>query len=205
MATPALLAELLARRCTGEPLAWLVGSVQFCGQTVLVEPGVYVPRWQSEPMARAAVALLPENGTAVDLCTGSGAIAVVLSRQRPHASVLATDIDPRPWPVLEPTASRPTKATWPRRCRIALPGEVDVVVAVVPYVPTDELQHLPRDVVAFEPLRALDGGPQGIDHLISAVRAGAGLLKPGGSLLLELGGDEATLLMPALRVRLLAP
>ncbi len=192
------LAELLARRCTGEPLAWLVGSVQFCDQNVLVEPGVYVPRWQSEPMARAAAALLPENGTAVDLCTGSGAIAVVMTAQRPHARVLATDIDPLAVACARTNGIEAYQGDMASALPVGLAGEVDVVVAVAPYVPTDELQHLPRDVVAFEPLRALDGGPQGIDHLISAVRAGAGLLKPGGSLLLELGGDEANLLVPFL-------
>jgi release factor glutamine methyltransferase len=192
------LADLLTRRCTGEPLAWLVGSVQFCGQTVLVQPGVYVPRWQSEPMARAAALLLPEVGVAVDLCTGSGAIAVVLTTQRPQATVLATDIDP----LAIACARANGVVAYQGNMASALPdgvaGVVDVVVAVVPYVPTDELQHLPRDVVTFEPLQALDGGPQGIDHLISAVRAGAVLLRPGGSLLLELGGDEANLLLPVL-------
>jgi release factor glutamine methyltransferase len=89
-----LLERLVARRVTGEPLAWVTGSVCFAGYRVLVRPGVYVPRWQSEPLAGRAVDLLPDGGLAADLCTGSGAIAVVLRRARSTARVLATDIDP---------------------------------------------------------------------------------------------------------------
>ncbi|HEY2215512.1 MAG TPA: methyltransferase, partial [Acidimicrobiales bacterium] len=155
------LTDLLARRCTGEPLAWLIGSVQFCGHTVLVQPGVYVPRWQSEPMALAAAALLPENGVGVDLCTGSGAIAVVMTARRPQATVLATDIDPLAVACAQANGVEAYQGDMASALPDDIAGVVDVVVAVVPYVPTDELQHLPRDVVAFEPLQALDGGPQG--------------------------------------------
>ena len=80
----------------------------------------------------------------------------------------------------------------------ALAGRVDVVTAVVPYVPSGELRLLPRDVVAFEPHRALDGGADGTVHLARAAVAAARLLRPGGSLLLELGGDQAGLLGPLL-------
>ena len=65
-----------------------------------------------------------------------------------------------------------------------------MVIAVVPYVPSEELVFLPRDVREYEPLSALDGGPQGTRVLEQAVRAAAGLLRPGGSLLLEVGGDQ---------------
>ena len=80
----------------------------------------------------------------------------------------------------------------------ALAGRVDVVTAVAPYVPAGELRLLPRDVVAFEPRRALDGGADGTMHLARAAVAAERLLRPGGSLLLELGGDQAGLLGPLL-------
>jgi len=192
------LRDLLARRCAGEPLAWLVGSVQFCGETVLVHPGIYVPRWQTEPMAQRASALLPNEGIAVDFCTGSGAIAVVMSRQHPHATVMATDIDPLAVACARANGLIAFEVDMAEGLPDGLAHSVHVITAVVPYVPTDELVHLPRDVVAFEPLGALDGGPQGIDHLVRAVNASTALLRPGGSLLLELGGNEAELLLPTL-------
>lgn len=78
-------------------------------------------------------------------------------------------------------------------------GRCHVVVAVVPYVPTDGIEFLPRDVRDNEPLLALDGGPGGVRVLEQAVVAGAGLLRPGGSLLLELGGEQDGAIAPALR------
>jgi len=73
-----LLDSLVARRLTGEPLAWITGSVTFCGSEIRVDPGVYVPRWHTEALARRAVERLPATGTAIDLCTGTGAVAKTL-------------------------------------------------------------------------------------------------------------------------------
>jgi release factor glutamine methyltransferase len=192
----ARVAELVRRRSAGEPLAWLVGSVRFCGETVLVHPGVYVPRWQSEPMALEAAARLPDGGIAVDLCTGSGAIAVVLARARPGATVLATEIDP----LAIACARANGVAVLPGDLADPVPeemvGRVDVLTAVVPYVPTDALHLLPRDVTTYEPRLALDGGEAGVEFLIRAVRQAASVLRPGGSLLLELGGDQGERLAP---------
>jgi release factor glutamine methyltransferase len=192
------LQVLVERRCAGEPLAWLTGSVVFCGRLVTVWPGVYVPRWQSEPLARAAVDRLPERGTAVELCAGAGAIAVVLGRERPRARVVATEIDPRAAACARRNGVEVFEGDLASPLPPELSGRVDVVVAVVPYVPTDELRFLPRDVLAHEPRRALDGGPDGMEHLVRAATAGAHLLARDGSLLLELGGDQAELLTPVL-------
>ena len=89
------LDALVARRLTGEPLAWITGTAPFCGLWIRVDPGVYVPRWQSEALARHAVERLPEDGVAIDLCTGSGAIAKTLMVNRPGARVVACDVDER--------------------------------------------------------------------------------------------------------------
>src|SRR3954467_8338440 len=86
-----LLDELVARRLTGEPLAWITGSVTFCGIELRIEPGVYVPRWHTELIARRAIDRLAPEGTAIDLCTGAGAIAAALAAHRPGARVLATE------------------------------------------------------------------------------------------------------------------
>jgi len=192
------LSELVLRRCTGEPLAWLVGSVRFCGETVLVSPGVYVPRWQSEPLALEAVRRLTRDGLAVDLCTGSGAIAVVLGRRRPQARVVATEIDPVAAACARSNGVDVHLGDMASGLPPTLAGEADVVTAVVPYVPTGELRLLPRDVVAHEPLGALDGGEDGTDLLVRAVQTSALLLRRDGSLLVELGGDEAERLGPVL-------
>ncbi|HEX3622564.1 MAG TPA: HemK family protein methyltransferase [Acidimicrobiales bacterium] len=188
---PAHLDELVARRTGGEPLAWLVGRVTFCGLTVEVDPGVYVPRWQTEPLARRAAELLPSDGIAVDLCTGAGAIAVVLRAASAGATVLATDADPRAVACARGNGVEALLGDLDDPLPESLLGAVDVMTAVVPYVPTEELQFLPRDVTAFEPRAALDGGEAGRRYLSAVVGRSTRWLRPGGWLLLELGGDQA--------------
>ena len=88
--------ELVARRLRGEPLPWITGSVRFCGLRIHVDRGVYVPRPHTEALARRAADLLPVAGTAVDLCTGSGAIAAVLraARQAEGSVETSTTVPP---------------------------------------------------------------------------------------------------------------
>jgi release factor glutamine methyltransferase len=187
---PERLAVFVERRVSGEPTAWIVGQVRFCGRTVRVHPGVYVPRWQTESLAGRAAALLPEEGVAIDVCTGSGAIAVVLRAHRPGARVVGTDTDPAAVACARDNGVEAYLGDLMDPVPEALAGRVDVVTGVVPYVPTDELHLLARDVLAFEPLSALDGGPGGIRHLVRAARAARDWLRPGGALLLELGGQQ---------------
>jgi len=183
--------DLIARRLLGEPLAWITGWVRFCGLRVRVDPGVFVPRPHTEALARRAVAMLPPLGIAVDLCTGSGAVAAVIGSERPRAAVVATDIDPlavacaraNEVHALEGDLDEPLRPSWRVR--------VDVMTAVVPYVPTEELHLLPSDVLAHEPRRALDGGRRGTSVLVRATEAATRWLRPGGCVLLELGGDQA--------------
>jgi release factor glutamine methyltransferase len=189
-----LLAALVARRLTGEPLAWITGSELFCGRAIRVDPGVYVPRWQSEQLAWRAVARLPERGTAIDLCTGCGAIAVVLAHERPAAQVVASEAD---GPSVANARANGVEvyegdlfAPLPRE----LAGTVDVIVGVVPYVPTPELPLLQRDTFTFETPLSYDGGPDGTAILRRALVDGLRFLRPGGALLLELGGEQAALL-----------
>ena len=191
-------ATLLAwvdRRVQGEPLAWIVGGTRFCGRWVGVERGVFVPRAQSAELACRAADLLPEAGRAADLCTGSGAIAAYLAWARPRAQVVGTDIDVR-------------AATCARRNGVATlrtdldhglcDGAFDVVTAVAPYVPTDALDLLPPDVTRYEPRGALDGGMDGMDCVRRLVPGAARLLRPGGSLLIEIAGGEEAIVEPIL-------
>jgi release factor glutamine methyltransferase len=180
----ARLEDLVRRRCDGEPLAWLTGAVTFCGIDLCVSPGVYVPRWQTEPLARRAAALMPGGGIAVDLCTGSGAVAAVLG-------AVGTELDPRAAACARSNGVDVYEGFLDDPLPGELAGCVDVMTAVAPYVPTDAMHLLPRDVQAFEPRLALDGGVDGTELLAQIVRRSVRWLKPGGWLLLELGGDQA--------------
>ena len=183
--------DLIARRLLGEPLAWIIGWVRFCGLRVRVDRGVFVPRPRTEALARRAIALLPPLGIAVDLCTGSGAVAAVIGSERPRAAVVATDIDPLAVACARSNGVRALAGDLDEPLRPSWRGRVDVMTAVVPYVPSEELHLLPRDVLAHEPRRALDGGRRGMSVLVRAAEAATRWLRPGGRVLLELGGDQA--------------
>ena len=111
-------------------------------------------------------ALLPATGVAVDLCTGTGAVAAVLGSAHPRATVVATDIDPVAVACARRNGVDARMGDLDAPLSPSLRGRVDVMTAVVPYVPTEELQFLPRDVLANEPRGALDGGPGGTAMLI---------------------------------------
>jgi release factor glutamine methyltransferase len=186
-----LLDSLVARRLTGEPLAWITGRVSFCGLEIRVEPGVYVPRRQSEPLARRAVERLPETGTAIDLCTGSGAIAKTLVANRPDARVVASDVDERAVSCAVANGVEVYLGDLFVPLPRALEGGVDVVVGVVPYVPTSALPLLPRDTFEFESPLSYDGGYDGTGILRRVLTDSPRFLRSGGALLLELGGEQA--------------
>jgi release factor glutamine methyltransferase len=195
---PEQLSSMLARRVEGEPLAWIVGAVLFCDVRVHVHPGVYVPRWQSEPLVRRGAALVQGGGRVVDLCTGSGALALALQSLAPLAQVVGAEIDP----VACACARSNGVEVYEGELDSALPpefeGTIDLVIGVVPYVPSGELEFLPRDVLDYEPRAALDGGRDGTEFLRRAVFSASSLLRDGGALLLELGGEEDTVIRSAL-------
>jgi release factor glutamine methyltransferase len=186
--TETLLAWV-SRREDGEPLAWITGRLIFCGQSIHVDPGVYVPRMQTEELAARAANRLRAGGRAADLCTGTGAVGCHLSTVVPDATVVGSDIDAR-------------AAACARRNGLrVLVGDLDggladdsfdVVTAVTPYVPTDQLRWLPADVQRYEPRSALDGGPDGLQFVRRLVEGAARLLRSGGWLLTEIGGDQHT-------------
>ena len=187
----ALLEALVARRLTGEPLAWVTGSISFCGLEIGVDPGVYVPRWQSEPLALRAVERLPADGAAIDVCTGAGAIARTLMARRPEARVLATDIDERAVACARRNGVDAHRGDLLAPLPHALEGRVDVIVGVVPYVPTPDLPLLQRDTLTFESTLSYDGGEDGTALLRRVAADSPRFLRPGGALLLELGGEQA--------------
>ena len=186
-----LLDALVARRRTGEPLAWITGSVTFCGLQVRVDPGVYVPRWQSEPLALRAAERLPADGLAIDVCTGAGAIAKTLMARRPGARVVATDVDERAVACARRNGVDAHRGDLLAPLPRTLEGRADVVVGVVPYVPTPDLPLLQRDTLTFESTLSYDGGEDGTALLRRVVAESARFLRHGGALLLELGGPQA--------------
>jgi release factor glutamine methyltransferase len=198
----ATLESWLCRRESGEPPAWITGTMVFCGRAIGVAPGVYVPRIQSEELARRAAARLADSARrqgrarAVDLCTGAGAVAAHLMARVPSATVLGVDVDMTAAACARgngvPTVVADLDEPLRRR------HGFDIVTAVAPYVPTDDLRLLPADVQRYEPRLALDGGVDGLDLVRRVIAAAGRLLRPGGWLLIEVGGDQDEVLAPTL-------
>lgn len=190
------LEALVSRRETGEPVEWIVGWAPFCGLRVTVHAGVYVPRVQTEVLARAAAARLPRGGTAVDLATGSGAVALVLARAAgaggTGGTVVATEIDPVAVACARANGLTVHEGDLDASLPAELGGRVDVLTANVPYVPTSVVALLPRDVQHHEPRRALDGGADGLDLVRRVIALAPRWLRPdGGTLLVEIGPDQS--------------
>lgn len=190
---PAGLDALVTRRLAGEPVQHLTGTAGFAGHDVLVGPGVFVPRPETELLVEAAlldVAQIPRPRI-VDLCTGSGALALTLARALPTAGVWAVELDDAAleWAtrnlagtgvVLVPGDA--TDLGGPGRPLPELDGTVDVVVVNPPYIPDGD--PLGSDAAA-DPALALFGGPDGTDIPLAVASRAAHLLRPGGTLLLE--------------------
>lgn len=200
--TPAGLADLVARRATRVPLQHLTGTAPFRGLELAVGPGVFVPRPETEQVAQvavdeaAAVVRSRREVLVVDLCTGSGAIALAVAHEVAGAVVHAVELDARAhaWAernvrevaVALPPASRVALHRGDARTALAeLDGTVDVVVANPPYVPPGAVPIDP-EVADHDPAVALYGlGADGLEVPRGIVAAAARLLRPGGLLVLE--------------------
>jgi release factor glutamine methyltransferase len=188
----AALGAMLDRRLQGEPLAWIIGRATFCGLSIRVAPGVYVPRPHSELLVRRAVDRLPIGGVAVDVCTGSGALALAVLHARPDGRMAACDVDAAAVACAVGNGVDAHQGDLLDALPSDVRGLVDVIVGVAPYVPTRALPLLQRDTFAFERTVPYDGGADGLGVLDRIADAARAVLRPGGALLLELGGDQAT-------------
>jgi release factor glutamine methyltransferase len=191
------LAAMTARRVAGEPLQYVVGWAPFGSLRLAVGPGVFVPRPETEGLAELAAARLraqPEPHLAVDLCTGCGAVACFLADAVPGARVFATELDPGALAWARRNAARYgvelAAGDLDEPLPPALAGRVQVLTANVPYVPSDQIELLPRDVRDHEPRLALDGGPDGLDVLRRVAALAPGWLAAGGVLLSEIAEDQ---------------
>ena len=187
----ATLRSLVHRRLHGEPLAWVTGRTCFGDLVVTVDAGTYVPRWQSLELATRAAARLPEEGRAIDVCTGSGAIAAALQMRRPAAHIVGTDIDPAAASCARANGVDARLGDLFGPVPGEFVGSTDVVVAVTPYVPTVALEYLPRDCRSNDTPWHYHGGPDGTEVLRRVVAGAPRYLRPGGALLLEIGGEQA--------------
>ncbi len=183
------LEAMVARRVSGEPLEVVLGWAEFCSLRIALDAGVFVPRRRTEFLARRALALAAPGAVVVELCCGAGAISAVLLANVEGLEVHAADIDPAAVRCALRNLAGPGVTVYEGDLYAPLPGRlrghVDLIVANAPYVPTAELDLLPREARQYEPQSALEGGGDGLE-ILRRVMAGAGQwLAPGGHALVE--------------------
>lgn len=192
------LDALIARRVAGDPLEHVLGWAELCGLRIAVDPGVFVPRRRSELLARQAVGQAharadPGPVHVVDLCCGSGALAAVVTASVDRVSPYAVDVDPAA--VACARRNLPAERVFHGDLYAPLPshlrGQIDVVVANAPYVPTAQLQFLPGEARLHEARIACDGGPDGLDVHRRLIARAPAWLAPGGVLLVETSAEQA--------------
>lgn len=189
--------SLLERRVAGEPTQYLTGHKEFFNRRFRVDPRVLIPRPETELLVELALEKLPTDvpTQVLDVCTGSGCIAITVACERPQSSVWAVDVSEDACAVARENAGALGVEGRVQVCcgdlLSPLPPDArfDAVISNPPYVPRGQIPRLSREVQR-EPRAALDGGDEGLDfyrRLIPEVRQ---FLKPGGLLALEIGEDQ---------------
>jgi len=188
--------RLLARKENGEPLSHITGEQPFCGLDIIVTPDVLTPRPETEDLVEQVAAHFDKKGkyTFLDMCTGSGCIAVALAVKFPNARVLAVDISLK---ALEVAQQNIRKHKVEERVQLLqsnlweeVMGTFDLIIANPPYIPTQNLDGLTREV-KHEPRLALDGGEDGYEITRPLCQAADSFLNPKGLLALELDDGQA--------------
>ena len=187
-----LAVEMAERRASGEPLQYVLGIASFRHLELAVGPGVLVPRPETEVLVERALGRIPAGGTAIDVGTGSGAIALSIKRERPDAHVWATDdsTDALRYAVANRQTLEIVNGELLEGLPADLKGSVDIVISNPPYVALSERDLVGADVIAHEPHHALFAGADGLAVVTRLATASLPWLRPGGWLVCEIGYEQ---------------
>jgi release factor glutamine methyltransferase len=189
------LDDLIARRLNGEPLQYIEGTASFGPVELIVDERVLIPRPETEGMFELATKMVRSPEVIIDLCTGSGALALALKSQFPAAAVFATDISPDAIAVATDNRYRTGLQVYLADGDLfdplptAILGSVDLIVANPPYVAEVDFAQLPEDV-RREPKVALVSGPTGLEVIQRIGASSASWLRPGGVVICEIGEKQ---------------
>ncbi|MBX3621416.1 MAG: peptide chain release factor N(5)-glutamine methyltransferase [Rhizobacter sp.] len=209
------LAQLTAERLSGVPLAHLSGRQRFMGLEMLAGKDALIPRRETELLGQAALERLREIASRVpqpmvlDVCTGSGNLALALAAHVPEARVFGADLSPEAVALARRNAEHlglASRVEW--RCGDLLApydapaflGQVDLLTCNPPYISSQKVDTMATEISSYEPRLAFDGGPLGVRILQRLIREAPRYLKPGGWLAFEVGHGQG----PAVHKRLLA-
>jgi release factor glutamine methyltransferase len=203
----------IEHRVEGMPLQYVTGEVPFRNVVLHVEPGVFIPRPETEVLVDVGLEHLDETGAdaiVLDLCTGSGAVAISVAHERPGTRVWAVDVSEA---AVETACDNGRRTETAERVTFLhgdlfgplpdeLKGRVELILTNPPYVPTEDLADLPAEVASYEPALALDGGLDGLQTVRSIAQQAPEWLAPRGLLACEVDARCAADAAAALEERL---
>ena len=191
------IVRIADERLTGRPLWYIIGDTDFCGYKIKVDERVLIPRPETEDLAMMVVSMAKDGQKVLDLCTGSGAIAITvakeLAKKNIRAEITASDISEDALTLAKENAELNGAAVQFIHSDLfeKLDEKYDIVVSNPPYIPTATVQTLQREVRDFEPHLALDGGEDGLDIYRKIAQQAAAHIRAGGTLVMEVGEGEA--------------
>lgn len=191
-----LILDAAQRRAHCEPLQYVLGNVPFHDVVIHVGPGVLIPRPETEELVEHAIRLFPHTDEILDICTGSGAIAIALAHSLPQTQIHATDISTEALHYAQKNAqiNRTSNINFYQGDLFEnvrhLTGKITMITANPPYISLDEYQQLEPDVVQFEPQIALTDQHDGFDFIKRIALEAKQILSPNGILLCEMGESQ---------------
>lgn len=189
------LASMIERRSSGEPLQQIVGWAMFAGKRVAIAPGVFVPRRRTELLFLQAAKYAERGDVVLDLCCGSGAIAMALATAKRNLELHCSDIDPAAIECAEKNLEGTGAVTYVgdmfEPLPVVLRGRINVLVANVPYVPTGQIDLMPPEARDYEARAALDGGEDGLDFQRKLAEEVPGWIKRDGCVMFETSESQA--------------
>ncbi len=201
------LEEMLQRRLGHEPLQYILGYEEFLGLNLIVGEGVLIPRPETEILVEEALRQLDINSphlTVLDLCTGSGCIAISIAREFPHALVCGVDISEEALRYAKTNAEinrvsnviflkgdvlKPIEKLFTVSCS---PLSFDLIISNPPYIRRADIKNLQPEIIKWEPLIALDGGDDGLSFYRELIPSAKGFLKENGFLMFEIGFGQSS-------------
>ncbi len=189
--------KIADERLTGRPLWYIIGDADFCGYKIKVDERVLIPRPETEEMAMMVVGMAEEGSNILDLCTGSGAIAIAVYKELEKAGkkckVTATDISEDALALAKENAEENKADVLFLQSDLfeRIRGRFDIIVTNPPYIPTKEIKKLQKEVRKYEPHLALDGGEDGLDYYRRIAEEVKKYMVRGGTLVMEVGEGQA--------------
>jgi release factor glutamine methyltransferase len=209
--TVAKFKRFIEIRAKNMPVKYITNSCEFMSLDFYVDTNVLIPRADTEILVETAINEIKEKGLTkvLDICTGSGCIAVSIAKHcENELEITATDISPAAISIAKKNADKngvSGNVTFKLNDALSqlpeLEGKFDIIISNPPYIKTEDINNLSQDIKKYEPIRALDGGADGLGFYRPIASEAVKLLNPGGKSMLEIGFDQGSEVAEILKER----